>query len=75
MSGFPAWESGKRTRESDFEDQQDLITGLSQDWEKQRLGRPKQNLARTRTQGQGAVTPQETEQDLLAGAGGSPVTA
>ena len=39
------------------------------------LGRHKQNLACSRTQGQGAVTPQETEADLPASAGGSPTEA
>ena len=39
------------------------------------LGRHKQNLACTRTQGKGAVTPQETESDLPARAGGSPIEA
>lgn len=36
-----------------------LITGLTQDWGKQDPGK-------------GAVTPQETEPDLLASVGGSP---
>ena len=56
-SGFPAWESSKRTRNPQgiwLWGPWDLITELSQDWEKQRLGRYKQNLAHTRTQGQGA---------------------
>jgi len=56
-SGFPAWESSKRTRNPQgiwLWGPWDLITELLQDWEKQRLGRYKQNLAHTRTQGQGA---------------------
>ena len=59
-------------RQSDFEGQQDLITELPQDWRKETLGRHKQNLVCTRTQGKGAVTPQETEPDLLLSVWGSP---
>ena len=39
------------------------------------LGGHKQNLAYTRTQGKGAVIPQETEPDLSASVGGSSVEA
>ena len=35
----------------------------------------KQNLLHTKTQGKGAVTLQETEPDIFAGVGGSPVEA
>jgi len=35
----------------------------------------KNNLAVTKTQGKGAVTPQETDPDLPASVGGSPVEA
>ena len=52
--------------ESDLEAQQDLITRLTQEWGKQRLGGHKQNLACTKIQRKGAVTPQETEPKLLA---------
>ena len=37
-SVFPTWDLAKELgipRESDFEDEQDLITGLPQDWGKQ----------------------------------------
>ena len=39
------------------------------------LGGHKQNLAYTRTQGKGAVIPQETEPKLPASVGGPPVEA
>ena len=53
-------------RESDIEGQRDLITELPQEvlGETEKLGRRKQNLLCTRTQGKQAVTPQETEPDL-----------
>ena len=37
------------------------------------LGRHTKNPVHSRTQGKGAVTPQETEPDILAGVGGSSV--
>ena len=37
------------------------------------VGRHKQNLACTKTQGKGAVTPQETEPNLPASVGGFPM--
>ena len=40
-----------------------MIIELTQDWGK-RLGGHKQNLVPTKTQGKGAVAPQETEPDL-----------
>ena len=40
-----------------------MITELAQDWGN-RLGRHKQNLVCTRTQENGAVTPQETDPNL-----------
>ena len=52
---------------------------LLQDFHKTRGNRDstlrghKQNLSCTRTQEKGAVTPQETEPDLPASVGGSPV--
>ena len=46
-------------------------TGLG----KQTLGEHKQNLVHTRTQENGAVTPQETEPDLLVSVQESPVEA
>ena len=57
-----------------------MIAGLPQDWETGRnrdftLGGHKQNLVCTRTERKGAVTPQETEPDLPASVGGSPVEA
>ena len=60
---------------SDLEGQWDLITGLPQDWGKQRLQpwRAQQNFACTKTQRKGAVTLQETEPKLPASVGGSPV--
>ena len=72
MSGFTAWGSNKGT---DLEGQGDLITGLPQDWGKQRLQpwRAQQNLACTKTQRKGAVTPQETEPKPPTSVGGSPV--
>ena len=64
-------------RESDLETQRDLITRLPQDWGNRdsRLGGHKQNHAHTKTQRKGAETPQETEPNLPAGVGGSPVEA
>jgi len=52
-----------------------LITELPQDWGKRdsTLGGHKQNLAFTKTQGTGTMTPQETEPDPPAGVGRSPV--
>ena len=54
-------------RESDLEGQQDLITRLPQNWRKQdsSLGGYKRNLAHTKTQRKGAVTPLETEPKYL----------
>ena len=76
-SGFPAWGSGKGTgnpQERDLEGQWDFITGLPQAWGDQAptLGGHKQNLARTRPPGQGAVTPEEAEPDLPASVRGPP---
>ena len=51
-------------RDWGFEVQKDLITELPQDLGKQRHGGHKQNLASTRTQRKGIVTPQKTEPDL-----------
>ena len=64
-------------RESGLEGQRNLIIGLSQAWGNRHssLGRHKQNLARTKTQRKGAVTPQETEPKLPAIVGGSPAEA
>ena len=62
-------------RKSGCEGQKDLL----QDFHKTRGNRDstlrghKQNLSCTRTQEKGAVTPQETEPDLPASVGGSPV--
>ena len=58
-------------KDSDCEGQWDLITGLPHDMGEidSSLGAHKQNLAYTKTQGKGAVTPQETEPDLPAGVG------
>ena len=50
-------------REFDFESQWYLIIELPQEWGK-RLGGHKQNLVLTKTQGKGAVAPQETKPDL-----------
>ena len=60
---------------SDLEGQWDLITGLPQDWGKQRLqsGRAQANLAHTKSQGKETVAPQETESDLPASVRGFPV--
>ena len=60
-------------REPDLEGQQDLTVGISQDWRKERLHswRTQKNLACIKTQGKGAVTPQEIESDLPASVGGS----
>ena len=51
---------------SDLEDQWDLTIGLPQDWGNRdsSLGGQKPNLACTKTQGKGAMTPQETEPEL-----------
>ena len=59
-------------KDSDFEGQWDLITGLPHDMGEidSSLGAHKQNLAYTKTQGKGAVTPQETEPKLPARVGG-----
>ena len=64
-------------RESVLEGQKNLITGLPQHWGKQRLQswRHSQNLLCTKTQREGAVTPQTTEPKLPASVGGSPVVA
>ena len=59
-------------RESGLNGQQDLITGLPQDWGKQTPfleGTNKILHACTKTQGKGAVTPQEIEPDLLDSVG------
>ena len=58
-------------KESDLEAQWDLIIKLPQDWGKQKLQswRAQQNLACTKTQRKGAVTPQETEPKLPASVG------
>ena len=78
-SVFPTWGSGNGRRNSqriDFEVQRDLIPGLQKNWGKQRLHSWRaQSNVRTRTQGEGAVTPQETESDLPASVGGSPAEA
>ena len=60
-------------KDSDFEGQWDLITGLPHDMGEidSSLGAHKQNLACTKTQGKGEVTPQETELKLPASVGGS----
>ena len=52
-------------REFDFGGQWDLITELNTGLGKQTLGAHKQNIMHTRTQEKGAVTPQETDPDLL----------
>ena len=64
-------------KDSDFEGQWDLITGLPHDMGEidSSLGAHKQNLAYTKTQGKGAVTPQETNQNYLLSVGGPPVEA
>ena len=61
--------------ESDLEAQQDLITRLPQNWRKQdsSLGGYKRNLAHTKTQRKGAMTPRDTEPKLPATVEGSPV--
>ena len=63
------------SRKSDFEGQWDLISGLSQNWGNRdsTLGGYKENRARSRTWGKGAVTRQETESDLSANIGGFPM--
>ena len=62
-------------RESDFEDQQDLITGLPQDWGNtdSTVAGHKQNRVHSKIQGKGAVSPHETEADRSAAVGGFPV--
>ena len=52
-----------------------MITGLPQDWGKQRLHswRAQTNLVHAKNQRKGAVIPQETEPKLPARFGGSPV--
>ena len=52
-----------------------LITELTQDLGKQTLGGHKQNLVPTRTQEKGAVTPQETDPDMLVTQTGQESTA
>ena len=73
---FPTWGSGKGTgnsqgiwlwRTAGFDYR--TSTGLG---ETETLGRHKQNLVFTRTQGKGTVIPQETEPDLPVSAWGSP---
>ena len=67
---------GMRTpRKSDFEGQGDFIIGLPQNWGKQRFHsqRAQTNLSCTKTQGERAVTPQDTEPELYASVGGSPL--
>ena len=51
-------------RQSDFDGQWDLITELPKQWGNRDSWRAQTNLVHTRTQGKGAVTPQETESDL-----------
>ena len=68
---------GKRLKtpgEFDFESQWYLTAELPQDWGK-RLGGHKQNLVPTKTQGKGAVAPQETEPDLPVSVLESPAEA
>ena len=65
MSGFPGWGPTKGTKES---------TGLGE-IEIPLLEGTNKILRSTRTQDRGAVTPQETEPDLHASVGGSPVEA
>ena len=48
-----------------MESQWDLIAELTQDWGNRDCWRAQQNFVLTRTQEKGAVTPQETEPDLL----------
>ena len=51
-------------KESDFEGQQDLITGLPQDWVKQRLLEGTNKILWAPGPGDETVTPQETESDV-----------
>ena len=53
----------------------DYRTSIGLGETKTALGGHKQNLVHAKTQREGAVTPQETEPDLPAGVGGSPVEA
>ena len=62
-------------REFDFKGQWDLIAELPWDWGNKNLGEHKPNFVPTRTQGEGAVTPQETEPDLSVSVQESPVEA
>ena len=56
---------GLRTpREFDFKGQWDLIAELPWDWGNKSLGEHKPNFVHIKTQGEGAVIPQETEPDL-----------
>ena len=76
-SGFTTWDpatGGGITRESDFEGQWDLIVGLQQDWRKERFHSWRAHTQQCVHQdpGEGAVTPQETEPDILATVGRSP---
>ena len=77
-SGFPAWGSRKGTgnpQETWPWGQQDLMTGLPQDWGNQRLhsSRAQTKLVCTKTQQKGPVPLLETEPYLPANVGGSPV--
>ena len=57
-----------------LEGQQDLIIGLPEDWQKQRLQSWRaQSFMPTKTQRRRAVTPQETKPKLPASVGGPPV--
>ena len=62
-------------RESYFEGYWDLIAGLQQNWGKERLHfwRAHTKSCAHRDPGEGAVTPGNTEPDLPASVGGSPV--
>ena len=64
-------------RESDFEGYWDLIAGLRQNWEKQRLHswRAHTKYCAHRDPGEGTVTPGDTEPDLPVCVGGSPAEA
>ena len=62
-------------RESDLEDQWELITGLPEDWGKQGLQswRAQTQYSRHQDPGEGNSNTTETEPDPPASAGGSPV--
>ena len=77
-ANFPIWGSGKETENPQgiwLDGQWDLIAELPQDWGNKSLGEHKPNFVPTRTQGEGAVTPQETEPDLSVSVQESPVEA